>query len=161
MRIGVVSDTHGKPECFRWALEQMGEIDLLIHAGDHYQDAINMGKEKGIRIIAVTGNCDWLATGPAEEEIEIMGYHILVTHGHTYGVKANNFKLAEKLKHEKYNLIICGHSHVPEITCLSGGYLLNPGSPSLPRRGSYHSFGIVEIGVDGIVPYIYELKRQR
>jgi putative phosphoesterase len=160
MRIGVVSDTHGKPEYFRWALEQMGEIDLLVHAGDHYQDAINMGKEKGIRIIAVTGNCDWYATGPAEEEIEIMGYHILVTHGHTYGVKTNNLKLTEKLKNEKYNLIIYGHSHVPEITCLAGGYLLNPGSPSRPRRGTNRSFGIVEISKAGIVPCVYDLKRQ-
>lgn len=158
MRIGVISDTHGKPEFFRKALEQMGKIDLLIHAGDHYQDAINMGKEAGLKVVAVGGNCDWWAPGPDEEELTIEGRRILVTHGHTYGVKSDNSKLAGKLREGHYDLVIYGHSHIPEITRLPQGYLMNPGSVSTPRRGSKRSYGVVEINKDGLTPYIHELK---
>jgi len=160
MRIGVVSDTHGKADFFREAVRQMGAVDLLIHAGDHLSDAVSMSRETGIELVAVTGNCDWHASGPAEEEIDIMGHKILVTHGHRYGVKIDNTKLVQKLREGKYDLIIYGHSHVPEITYLPDGCLLNPGSVSSPRRGSSHSYAVVTIDKKGISPYIYELKRQ-
>jgi len=158
MRIGVVSDTHGKPEMFRQALKQMGRIDLLIHAGDHYRDAINMGQETGLKVVAVVGNCDWFVPGPEEEELELEGFRILVTHGHNYGVKTDNSRLAARLREGKYDLIIYGHSHKPEISRLPEGYLLNPGSVSGPRGGSKRSYGIVEIEGNTIKPYIYELK---
>ena len=157
MRIGVVSDTHGKAEYLRQALAQMGKIDLLIHAGDHYKDAISIGKEMGIKVVAVGGNCDWHVTTPAEEVLEVHGYRILVTHGHLQGVKSDNIKLVERLRDDKYDLIIYGHSHVPEIIHLPQGYLMNPGSLSSPRRGSSRTFGTVEISEKGLIPYIYEL----
>ncbi|PKM82965.1 MAG: metallophosphoesterase [Firmicutes bacterium HGW-Firmicutes-14] len=157
MRIGVVSDTHGKPEFFRRAVEQMGKIDLLIHAGDHYKDALSIGKEAGLKVVAVGGNCDWFSPGPDEEELEIEGYRILVTHGHMYGVKAGTSRLAEKLREGKYDLVVYGHSHVPEITRLQAGYLMNPGSVSSPRMGCKRTYGIVEIDKNGLIPHIREL----
>jgi len=159
MRIGVVSDTHGKAGLFREALEQMGEIDLLIHAGDNYNDALGMAREKGIKVIAVVGNCDWFVSGPEEEEVELEGRRILVTHGHMYGVKTGNSQLVNRLREGNYDLVIYGHSHVPEITCLPEGYLFNPGSVSLPRGHTRHSYGIVEIDKSHIAPYIHEIKR--
>lgn len=158
MRIGVVSDTHGKPEFLRKALQQMGHIDLLIHAGDHYRDALSLGKETGLRVTAVVGNCDWDTAGPLEQVLEIEGRRILVVHGHLYGVKSGSQKLAKMLQDGSYDLIIYGHSHMPEITSLPHGYLLNPGSLASPRRGSKRSYGIVEIDKNKVAPFIYELK---
>lgn len=158
MRIGVVSDTHGNSKFFRAALKQMGQIDLLIHAGDHYQDAVAMGREAGVEIIAVAGNCDWSVPGRCEVELELEGYRVLVTHGHLYGAKSGNAKLIEKLKQGKYDLIIYGHSHMPEITHLPEGFLLNPGSLASPRGASSRSYGVVEISKGGIIPYIHDLK---
>ncbi len=160
MRIGVVSDTHGNAECLRLAIGQMGEIDLLIHAGDHYRDAINMCKEKGIKTVAVTGNCDWSIPGADEAEFELMGYRVFVTHGHKYGAKSGNDRLIHKLKEGKYDLLIYGHSHIPEITHMPEGIILNPGSVAIPRMGSKRSYSIVDIGKNGIVPYIHELNWQ-
>lgn len=157
MRIGVISDTHGKAEFFRRALEQMGQIDFLIHAGDYFRDAVGMAQEAGIKVVAVVGNCDRHLAGPEEEELEVEGFRILVTHGHMYGVKSGNSRLTEKLRDGNYDLIIYGHSHVPEITRLSQGYLFNPGSVSSPRGGSKRSYGILEIGKSGLRPYIHEL----
>lgn len=158
MRVGVVSDTHGKAEFLRKALEQMGHIDLLIHAGDHYRDALNIGKETGIKVIAVAGNCDLGSGGPDEQVLELEGRRIMITHGHLYGVKSGLEKLAGLLWEGSYDLVVYGHSHQPEITCLPQGCLMNPGSLASPRRGSQRSYGIVEIGSHGLVPYIHDFK---
>ena len=159
MRIGVVSDTHGKAEFFRKALEQMGPIDMLVHAGDHYRDAVSIGKQTGLQVTAVVGNCDWDSFGgPQEEVLEIEGHRILVVHGHLHGVKSGNEELADLLREGRYDLVIYGHSHMPEITPLPEGYLMNPGSLSNPRRGSERTYGIVEIGKNSLVPHIYDLR---
>lgn len=158
MRIGVVSDTHGKPEFLRKALEQMGHIDLLIHAGDHYRDALNISKETGIKVIAVAGNCDPGSGGPEEQVMELEGRRIMVTHGHLYGVKSGHERLVQLLREGRYDLVIFGHSHESELTVLPQGYLMNPGSLASPRRGSQRSYGTVEIGKNGLVPHIHDLK---
>jgi len=88
----------------------------------------------------------------------VEGRRILIVHGHLFGVKSDHEKLAQLLRNGGYNLIIYGHSHMPEIIPLPQGYLMNPGSLSSPRRGSKRSYGIVEIGKGRLAPYIYELK---
>lgn len=159
MKIGIVSDSHGDMESLRAAVSQMGKIDMLIHAGDHYNDALTLSKEIETQVSAVTGNCDWPVPGMDEKIIQAKGYKILVTHGNKYGVKASKQRLIEKLKKEKFDLIVYGHSHVPEVTCLPEGVLMNPGSTSRSRDGSKNSYGIVEIGARGLKAYIHELKR--
>ena len=39
IRIGVVSDTHGDFQALEQVLDQAGEVDLWLHAGDYSQDA--------------------------------------------------------------------------------------------------------------------------
>lgn len=158
MRIGVVSDTHGAAGCFRAAIEQMGKVDMLIHAGDFYNDALALEKETGMKIVAVTGNCDRPVPDMDEKELKVDGYKVLVTHGNKYGVKSGNHHLIEKLKKGGYDLIIFGHSHVPEVVYLPEGILMNPGSPSRPRGGSNRTYGIIETGPEGIKAYIHDLK---
>ena len=48
MRIGVVSDTHGDLHALRQVLDQAGEVDLWLHAGDYSQDAPYIEEETGI-----------------------------------------------------------------------------------------------------------------
>lgn len=64
MRVGVLGDTHGKIKKAKKAVEQMGDIKLLIHTGDYYEDALILSKVSGIKVKAVTGNCDSYAPGP-------------------------------------------------------------------------------------------------
>lgn len=158
MKIGVVSDSHGDMESLRAAVSQMGKIDMLIHAGDHYNDGLSLAKETKLKVVAVTGNCDWPVPGKDEGEIEVEGRKILVTHGNKYNVKTTKQRLIEKLKKGPYDMIIYGHSHVPEMNWLTEGILFNPGSTSRPRDGSKKSYGIVEVGAGGIKTYIHELK---
>ena len=95
MRIGVISDTHRNLHLAREAIRAMGKIDLLIHAGDHYSDAIELAEEFGLEVKSVIGNCDFPGEGNAEELISINDgeFKIFVVHGHQYGVKSGLEKL--------------------------------------------------------------------
>lgn len=157
MRIGVVSDSHGRMQCLRDAVEKMGPVDLILHAGDFYEDAIRLQKETGLKVVAVVGNCDWQSQGPAEEVIETGGYRILLTHGHQYQVKSGYGKLIDKFKSSDYHIIVFGHTHIAEILPVNGGYLLNPGSVSRTRLGGLTTYGIIELKKQGPVPYIHEM----
>ncbi len=160
MRIGVVSDSHGRMQCLRAAVEKMGPVDLILHAGDFYDDALRLQKETGLAVVAVVGNCDLHARGPAEEDVEVGGYKLLLTHGHRYQVKSGYNKLIEKLKAGGYHLIVFGHTHIAEILPVAGGCLFNPGSVCHARTGSVPTYGIIEMKQQGLVPYIHELAGQ-
>jgi putative phosphoesterase len=44
------------------------------------------------------------------------------------------------------DVVLFGHSHLPQITRRHGTLLFNPGSPTRKRFAPYHSYGILEIG---------------
>ena len=50
MKIGVVSDTHGDLHALEAVLDQAGEVDLWLHAGDYSQDAPYIEEATGIPV---------------------------------------------------------------------------------------------------------------
>jgi len=144
VRIGVLSDTHRDLNLARTALEQMGEIDLLLHAGDHYNDALVLAEEFGLVTKAVIGNCDHSLSKPKEEILELEGYKILLTHGHRYGVKFGLQRLYFRGLEVGANIIVFGHTHMPVHVVEDNIHLLNPGSPTLPRDSSKPSYALIE-----------------
>lgn len=145
LRIGVISDTHGRIAAGRKAVSLMGEVQLLIHAGDGYRDALILGQEFRLPVTAVVGNCDWGTRGPKEEQLEIGGVRILVTHGHLYRAKSGCLSLGLRGRELGVNVVIFGHTHLPEIEFWDGIHLFNPGSAALPRYDREPSFGVMEI----------------
>lgn len=142
MRILVFSDTHGDiSQCIRLVNTLTG-INMIIHAGDHAQDAENLAAEfPNIPVRFVRGNCD-ISSAPCELIIEAEEKRIFLTHGHLYNVK-NEFAfetLAEKVKSINCDLGIFGHTHLGYNANLGRFSLLNPGSI---RYCS--TYGVVEI----------------
>ena len=45
------------------------------------------------------------------------------------------------------NILLYGHTHVPDFTETDGVYYVNPGSVSIPKEGSRHSYLLFENGV--------------
>ena len=101
------------------------------------------------RITAVRGNCD------AEVDQMVLDFPVLAdycvlpagekliyaTHGHIYNLK-NLPPLAEG------DILLHGHTHVPAWTEFGqGNVYLNPGSLSIPKENSPHSYMILENGV--------------
>ncbi|MGL5963178.1 MAG: metallophosphoesterase family protein, partial [Fusobacteriaceae bacterium] len=63
------------------------------------------------------------------------GHRIFATHGHHFNI--------EKLPPlQKGDILIHGHTHIPIIESKDGVIVMNPGSISLPKESSPHSYGI-------------------
>lgn len=144
MRVGVLSDTHGKLIKAKKAIQQMGDIALLLHAGDYYEDAFILGKDSGIKVKAVKGNCDIYTPGHVEEVLEIGDYRLYLTHGHLFGVKSGLTRLYQKAEEFDAHIVIYGHTHTPHQEIKNGILFLNPGSITWPRHSGQHSFAVLE-----------------
>lgn len=157
MKIGVISDTHGDVNKAKEAIAHMGEIQLLIHLGDHYDDGMKLKEKLHVPLVAIKGNCDSDPGAEAEIVKEIGSHKFLLVHGHQYGVKVDLNRLYYRAMELGCDVALYGHTHVPISITYGNLLILNPGSPSLPRGGSKASYGLVEIQEDEVRGFIIEL----
>lgn len=153
-----MSDSHGDLKRAEQAVRRMGQVDLLLHAGDHYEDALLLADICGVEVKAVAGNCDHHLPGPMEELLEIEGYRIYLTHGHLFGVKRGLGRLAGRAGEMGASIVIYGHTHVSLKKEMNGVLFLNPGSVTWPRLPGQHSFAVVELNPSGCQAEIHRLK---
>ncbi len=144
MRIGLLSDSHHDHDAIETAMQLMGQVDHIIHAGDNYSDAKRISKEYGVEVTAVKGNTD-MGLGKLEKILELNGRKILVTHGHKYQVKRGYQKLYYRALEAEVDIVIFGHSHVAVKFIESNILFINPGSVSIPYDDKEKSFAILEI----------------
>lgn len=148
MRIGAISDTHGDFRAIGEALKRMGDIELLLHAGDFYEDARRIQESVDVRVVSVVGNCDYMVRGPAEEMIAVGGRRIYLTHGHLYQVKRTLSLLIDRARSLGAHCVVFGHTHVALVSRVNGILLVNPGSPSTPRSGAGRACAVLEVAHD-------------
>ncbi len=150
MRLGIISDTHGKlrPEVF----EVFSEVDHILHAGDVGPADLITRLEALASVTAVYGNTDGLDVRgrvPRVAEIELDGFIVVVTHGDQFGspnpqILHREFPTAE--------IIVYGHTHKPLLELVDKTVtVMNPGSAGAARFGSRPSVGIMELEA-GIPP---------
>lgn len=145
MIIGILSDSHGDLELAEEAVSRMGGVDLLLHAGDYYHDALYLGERCGLPVRGVVGNCDRGVNGPQEELLELEGWRIYLTHGHLYGVKGGLLRLHFRARELGARIAVFGHTHVAQQEQVDGITLLNPGSIARSRLGDRGSFAMLEL----------------
>jgi hypothetical protein len=126
MRIGVISDTHGRlrPE----ALDGLQGADHILHAGDVGSPDILNALRLIAPVTAIRGNID--EGGPCQhlpltELVELGGRHIYMLH--------DVHKLDLNPEAVNISAVIAGHSHKPLVEWRRGVLFLNPGSAG-PRR---------------------------
>jgi len=152
MRVGVVSDSHGRLHNFPLAAEKLGPVDAWVHLGDYYRDAERIGEEAGLPVHAVMGNCDLLFPdeGKTEEVWEPQpGVRLLLTHGHVYGVKSGLMRLICRAEELQCTAALFGHTHIPLLERQGNLTLLNPGTLSAPYGGQNATCALLEIREDG------------
>ncbi len=160
MKYFVLSDIHGCITYLEKALDifENSDCDKLLLLGDllyhgprnplvdEYSPikVIELLNKYSDKIIAVRGNCDSEVDQMVLEfpimsdytQLVLDGINVFVTHGHLFD--ENNLP---KLK--SGDVFINGHYHVPVAKQLNGIYLLNPGSITLPKENSKHSYAIL------------------
>ncbi len=163
MKLMIASDIHGSA----YYAEKMREAylkekaDRLILLGDllyhgprndlpkNYEpktviEILNSLKED---ILCVRGNCDSEVDQMVLDFPMLADYAVVLadektlylTHGHVF-----NLQNQPKLKRGDY--LVNGHTHVPAYEKKDDFIYLNPGSVSIPKEGSGHSYIIYEHG---------------
>ncbi len=157
MRLIVFSDSHGQLEFAFRALKEAGKLDLILHAGDYYRDGLRLSAETVLPVKAVLGNCDRFEKGPLEVLLDLAGYRILMTHGHIGAYEQMHDRFLALAAESGANAVVFGHTHAAEIRREAGVLFFNPGSIARPRDQEEPSYGILDIGEDGIKPIIYRV----
>ena len=144
MRIGLISDTHGKlrPEVF----EVFEDVDLILHAGDIGPESILTELEAIAPVHAVLGNTDTfeLRARAAEAlEVDIGGSRIVVVHGHQFGSPSAD-RLVEA--YPEANVIVYGHTHRQRIDEVDGRLIINPGAAGPARFNLKPCVAILTLG---------------
>lgn len=163
MKWMIASDIHGSAKYCRLMLERFAEekADRLLLLGDilyhgprndlpeEYgpKQVISMLNPLKDKIICVRGNCD------AEVDQMVLDFPIMadylvvdfegktayVTHGHHYNPSA-------PFPGVKNYILMNGHTHIPANKDCGDFIYMNPGSVSIPKENSCHSYMIFEKG---------------
>jgi putative phosphoesterase len=127
LRIGLISDTHGllRPE----ALLFLRGCQHIVHAGDIGSDTVLTALREIAPVTAVRGNNDtgeWASGLRETQTLRLEGVTVFVLHD-----------LKDRSAHPPCSdarILVCGHSHKPQIVRdPSGLMIINPGSAG-PRR---------------------------
>lgn len=152
MKIGVISDTHGSLEGWEKAWKILKNTDLIVHCGDLFnhgpgnpiperynpKELLNIFNNLDKQVLIVKGNCDSevdqtflnLPMSFPFLFFQINNFRFLASHGHIFK-KEEWIKLG---KNWKIDILISGHTHIPNLERIENLIILNPGSPSIPKE---------------------------
>lgn len=153
MRVLVVSDTHGVHGNIKIAIERV-KPDMLIHLGDVLGGAAYIRKLADCPAFFVRGNCDYDSDLSPRIVEKIGNRTALMVHGHEHGVGFDNTRLLYAAEEAGANLVMYGHTHVPEISENGDIHVINPGSISRPRQaGGKLTYIVIDVDKDGNLHY--------
>lgn len=163
MKYLIASDIHGSARFCRELFSRIEaeHIDCLILLGDLLyhgprnelpngyapKEVIAMLNEYKGKLICVRGNCDaevdqMVLSFPIMADyavIEHDGHTVFATHGHIYGEDTPPVL-------RKGDVLLCGHTHIPRCCEHDDFTYINPGSVSIPKEGSEHSYMTLDGG---------------
>ena len=164
MKLLIASDIHGSAYYCRELLEayRKEEADKLILLGDilyhgprndlpeEYapKEVIAMLNPMKQEILCMRGNCD------TEVDQMVLEFPILSDYGFLYEKGRMIFLTHGHVFHENHlpmlnkgDILLHGHTHVPVCREHEDYIYMNPGSVSIPKEGSAHSYMIYEDGI--------------
>ena len=140
MRIGVFSDSHGDISAAKRFFDSLAPLDCLFHLGDYAADGVKLSKLFSCPVYAVRGNCDYRSDMPLERIVDLSGKRFLLLHGHQYYYIDALLYRGEEVHAD---MVLYGHTHMPDLSADGARLMLNPGSLSRPRGGSVESCALI------------------
>ncbi|MFO7894750.1 MAG: metallophosphoesterase family protein [Longimicrobiales bacterium] len=141
MRIGLISDTHGKLR--RQVFTAFEDVDRILHAGDIGEHDLLVELEAIAPVTAVYGNTDRPEVRQHVEEVaelDAAGHRVAVIHGHQLGMpKPEGLRAALP----DADIIVYGHTHRPLVDRGDGALVVNPGAAGAVRFGLEPSVAIL------------------
>lgn len=156
-RVLVVSDSHGRNENVKRAIEKAGKFDIMIHLGDVGTAYREVERMAGVPTYIVAGNNDFSRELLDRNIIEIGGHRIFATHGHRQSVHFGVERLYYLALENGCDIVMYGHTHVPYLEEADDVTILNPGSLTYPRQeGHEKTFVVMTIEDDDSVSYVFD-----
>jgi len=123
------------------------EVELILHAGDLTSMDVVDELSEVAEVVAVQGNMDaYYGTRlPEKRVLSLGGMRVLVFHGSGVYPRGDASKLAYIAREHGCDVIVTGHTHAPALVERGGVRIVNPGSPTNPRR-SFPSVAVAEFG---------------
>ena len=127
-------------------LELLASADLILHGGDFVTAAVlDELRALGPPVEAVVGNMDepaLQAALPKERVVELGEAKLGLVHipGPAAGREA---RLVARFP--GCDAVVYGHTHVPQVECVGGVWILNPGSPTERRRSPSRSMLVLDV----------------
>lgn len=161
-KLMIASDIHGSAYYCKKMLEAFDreQADRLLLLGDilyhgprndlpkEYapKEVIKMLNERKNRIFCVRGNCDTEVDQMVLEFPILADYAVLpVGDRLSYATHGHHFNLNALPPMQPGDILLHGHTHIPAWEPFGDGNLyLNPGSVSIPKAGSEHSYMILQ-----------------
>jgi putative phosphoesterase len=150
----IVGDTHmprGARTLPARCVELLRSADVIVHTGDFTAVSVLDDLSCLAPLVAVHGNMD------DADVRRRLGARAVFEHGglrigvvHDGGSRSG--------RHERLlssfpdcDVVVYGHTHVPEVAEVDGRFVVNPGSPTERRRTSAHTMAVLENGVPRLV----------
>ena len=152
-RILVVADTHGSSSLLRKCIALEEPFDMLIHCGDVEDDFETAIGPHDYEAFAVKGNCDHFFPLPDCCVRKVGFYTIAAVHGHRQQAGYTYAGLAYFAREHFADVVLYGHTHVPDIFRdeEKGILYVNPGSLSRPRQADRNrTYVILTISDDAL-----------
>lgn len=161
MKLMIASDIHGSALWCRRLIAAMEEEqpdkllllgDLLYHGPrnalpDEYdpQETAAMLNERKNSLICVRGNCE------AEVDQMMLQFPVLAEYALVYtgsrmifAAHGHHYHIEEMPNLQPGEILLYGHTHIPLFEQKNGIYCVNPGSVSIPKGGSGHTYLMLE-----------------
>lgn len=159
MKLMIASDIHGSAHYCRKMLEAYRRegADKLVILGDilyhgprndlprEYapKEVLNMLNEVKEELLCVRGNCDTEVDQMVLEFPIMADYAILYLGGRmVYATHGHHMNPQNPPMLKAGDILLNGHTHVPKFEKTGSFYYMNPGSVSIPKEDSAHSYMI-------------------
>ena len=152
MRVLVFSDSHGRNDTMKRAIEAAGPVDQVIHLGDIEggEDALRRMTSAPCAIVA--GNNDYYSKLPEKLILRLNGHKVLCVHGHRQRIYFGLEVLSYEAEEAGCDLVLFGPIHRPVDAFIGRVRIVNPGSISLPRQADRRkSYALIELEDDGLI----------
>lgn len=161
MKIGIVSDTHGRMDRLETAIRTFTDrgVDAVVHCGDMAaEDGMRCLASAGVPAYAVAGNMDRdvdrLKAAAAREGVNFAGEVIRIpleagrcivaVHGHDEAI------LEELVAEQQFPYVCTGHTHEPVDEKVGGVRVINPGALFHPRGPHKPTVAVLDTDADTV-----------
>lgn len=125
------------------------------------KEVIAMLNENKNEIICVRGNCEAEVDQMVLEFPVLADYAMLVLNGLTFFATHGHVFHGEHLPPLKAgDILVHGHTHLPQAAAIDDHYILNPGSAAIPKGGNPATYGMLEDTVFRIFDFNGNMRKE-